>query len=382
MAEGDRDPARKAVRRPPGPLLLLQTLLSRECVVEPRSQAHPQDLPLAGRGEELAHRCAARASLRDAPGGLAADRPGGSRRMARRSPQGHRQGPLGRPVQAVNDPHLSGEARRLRPAGAGRLQAHRASPPARSRTLADELLAAVASRPRASATRSTRCEPSIGGRWLAKRSASTRPSGASCPPRGGARPDRYPGEGAALVAALPAVRAGGRGRPPSTRGFGVVSCRRSGSASTSAPEDPSRALVGSVRGPVDPKSDAAADRAAARGAARLPGRAPAATGRRGEELVFGRRHGCVRALDRDDRAAGVGGRGSGADTLHEPTHLRLAADRRGENPKAVQEFMGHSTIAMTFVATGTCPGARDEVRERMDAYLEAEMAPHGTTAGQ
>ncbi len=45
--------------------------------------------------------------------------------------------------------------------------------------------------------------------------------------------------------------------------------------------------------------------------------------------------------------------------------------------------MGHSTITMTFDLYGHLfPGSRDEARARMDAYLEAEMAPHGTTAGQ
>lgn len=44
----------------------------------------------------------------------------------------------------------------------------------------------------------------------------------------------------------------------------------------------------------------------------------------------------------------------------------------GANPKAVQEFMGHSKIQTTFDVYGHLfPGSRDEVRERMDAYLEA-----------
>lgn len=43
----------------------------------------------------------------------------------------------------------------------------------------------------------------------------------------------------------------------------------------------------------------------------------------------------------------------------------------GVNAKAVQEFMGHSTITMPFGNYGhLLPGSRDEVRERMDAYLE------------
>lgn len=49
----------------------------------------------------------------------------------------------------------------------------------------------------------------------------------------------------------------------------------------------------------------------------------------------------------------------------------------GANPKAVQEFMGHSKIQTTFDTYGHLfPGSHDEVRLRMDAYLTAaaEMA--------
>jgi integrase len=62
--------------------------------------------------------------------------------------------------------------------------------------------------------------------------------------------------------------------------------------------------------------------------------------------------------------------------LHECRHTfasLLIASR--ENPKAVQEFMGHATITMTFDLYGHLfPGSRDEARARMDAYLEAELA--------
>lgn len=44
--------------------------------------------------------------------------------------------------------------------------------------------------------------------------------------------------------------------------------------------------------------------------------------------------------------------------------------------------MGHSKIQTTFDVYGHLfPGARDEVRERMDAYLEAELS-RGRTMGQ
>ena len=42
----------------------------------------------------------------------------------------------------------------------------------------------------------------------------------------------------------------------------------------------------------------------------------------------------------------------------------------GENPKAVQEFLGHATITMTFDRYGhLMPGSRDQARARVDAYL-------------
>lgn len=60
-------------------------------------------------------------------------------------------------------------------------------------------------------------------------------------------------------------------------------------------------------------------------------------------------------------------------TLHDARHTfaSLLIDV-GANPKAIQEFMGHSTIQMTFDVYGhLMPGKRDEVREQLDAYLDA-----------
>jgi integrase len=60
-------------------------------------------------------------------------------------------------------------------------------------------------------------------------------------------------------------------------------------------------------------------------------------------------------------------------TLHECRHTfaSLLIDS-GANPKTVQEFMGHSKVQTTFDVYGHLfPGSRDEVRERMDAYLLA-----------
>jgi integrase len=71
-------------------------------------------------------------------------------------------------------------------------------------------------------------------------------------------------------------------------------------------------------------------------------------------------------------------------TLHNCRHsfasLLIAS---GENPKAVQEFMGHSTITMTFDLYGHLfPGSRDEARARMDTYLEAELVEAGPIVDQ
>jgi integrase len=58
-------------------------------------------------------------------------------------------------------------------------------------------------------------------------------------------------------------------------------------------------------------------------------------------------------------------------TLHECRHTfaSLLIDA-GVNPKAIQEFMGHATIEETFSRYGhLMPGARDQARELVDAYL-------------
>lgn len=78
-----------------------------------------------------------------------------------------------------------------------------------------------------------------------------------------------------------------------------------------------------------------------------------------------------------DRASSIGHENSPArrDLRHERRHTfaSLLIDS-GANPKAIQDFMGHSMghskIQMTFDVYGhLLPGSRDEVRKRMDAYL-------------
>ena len=63
-------------------------------------------------------------------------------------------------------------------------------------------------------------------------------------------------------------------------------------------------------------------------------------------------------------------------TLHGCRHtcasLLIAS---GGNEKAVQEAMGHATITMTFDIYGHLfDGNREQLRDRADAYIEAELA--------
>lgn len=59
--------------------------------------------------------------------------------------------------------------------------------------------------------------------------------------------------------------------------------------------------------------------------------------------------------------------------LHECRHTAasILIDAGINNPKAIMEFMGHTTITETYDRYGhLMPGSRDEVRARVDAYLE------------
>jgi integrase len=113
------------------------------------------------------------------------------------------------------------------------------------------------------------------------------------------------------------------------------------------------------------------------------------TGRSGDDLIFGR------SLREAFYASTVDGRAKRAwaaankrereaaererreSELLVPISLHLCRHTfaslmidAGANPKAIQEFMGHSKIQTTFDVYGhLLPGSRDEVRERMDAYL-------------
>ncbi|MEK6271393.1 MAG: site-specific integrase [Actinomycetota bacterium] len=97
--------------------------------------------------------------------------------------------------------------------------------------------------------------------------------------------------------------------------------------------------------------------------------------REGDELVFGRTATLPFAPMAVGKRAKRVWKEAGLEpiTLHECRHTfaSLLIDS-GTNPKAVQQFMGHSKIQTTFDTYGHLfPGSHDEVRERMDAYLEA-----------
>jgi integrase len=111
-----------------------------------------------------------------------------------------------------------------------------------------------------------------------------------------------------------------------------------------------------------------------------------ATGRSGDDLLFGRTPADpfvpTTVAARADKAWAA----AKLDriTLHECRHtfasLLIAS---GENPKAVQEFLGHATITMTFDLYGHLfPVSRDEARARMDDYLAAELAAADDTRGE
>jgi hypothetical protein len=100
------------------------------------------------------------------------------------------------------------------------------------------------------------------------------------------------------------------------------------------------------------------------------------TKRSGEELIFGRTTEAAfvsstinyHAQDRWEH------KGLRPITMHECRHTfaSLLIDA-GANPKALQAFMGHSNIGITFDTYGhLLPGSREEVRRLMDKYLADE----------
>jgi integrase len=115
------------------------------------------------------------------------------------------------------------------------------------------------------------------------------------------------------------------------------------------------------------------------------------SGRDGEDLVFGRsatepfspstaREAAGRAWKRANKAETEAAERDERKpallvpiTLHECRHTfaSLLIDA-GVNAKAIQTFMGHATIEMTFGQYGhLMPGSREQARELVDAYLDA-----------
>lgn len=104
------------------------------------------------------------------------------------------------------------------------------------------------------------------------------------------------------------------------------------------------------------------------------------TGRSGDELVFGRtssdpfvpstlRNHALDAWANPEKPLKPIG-------LHECRHTfaSLLIDA-GANAKAIQEFMGHATIQMTFDRYGhLMPGRRDEIRTQLDSYMRGTDA--------
>jgi integrase len=103
------------------------------------------------------------------------------------------------------------------------------------------------------------------------------------------------------------------------------------------------------------------------------------TGRSGDDLVFGRTASDPFSPPVIGVRAKAAWEAAGLDpiTLHESRHTfaSLLIDS-GANLKAIQEFMGHSKIQTTFdTYCHLIEGSRDEVRRRMDAYLDGAGDP-------
>lgn len=102
-----------------------------------------------------------------------------------------------------------------------------------------------------------------------------------------------------------------------------------------------------------------------------------ASGRRGDDLVFGATPSSPFAPKRFQDAADAAWREAGLDriTLHECRHtfasLMIAA---GVNAKALSTYMGHANIAITMDKYGhLMPGNEDQAAGLLDAYLAGAM---------
>lgn len=109
------------------------------------------------------------------------------------------------------------------------------------------------------------------------------------------------------------------------------------------------------------------------------------TRRSGDDLIFGRTETLAFAPMTIDKRARKAWREAGLEpiTLHDCRHTfaSLLIDA-GANAKAIQEFMGHKKITTTYDTYGhLLPGSREEIRLRMDAYLERRAGPTGAPTG-
>lgn len=98
------------------------------------------------------------------------------------------------------------------------------------------------------------------------------------------------------------------------------------------------------------------------------------TGRAGDDLIFGRTRieAFVASTTRSRARKAWLVEGLDPVKLHECRHTAasMLIDAGINNPKAIMEFMGHSTITETYDRYGhLMPGSRDEIRSKLDDYL-------------
>ena len=133
-------------------------------------------------------------------------------------------------------------------------------------------------------------------------------------------------------------------------------------------------------GPIDPKSETSTRTVPLLAALRdYLDEHKLATGRSGEELVFGRTSSEAFVPSTARSRAIDAWREAGIEPikLHDCRHSFASTliESGITNAKAIQEAMGHASITMTYDLYGhMLPGSRDEVRERADAYLGRQFA--------
>ena len=141
-----------------------------------------------------------------------------------------------------------------------------------------------------------------------------------------------------------------------------------------------------VEGPIEPKSEQSIRTLPLVGVLRdYLDEHKLATERGGADLAFGRtaQDPFVPSTIRNRARKAWSAAGLEPISLHECRHVfaSLLIDS-GENPKAIQAFMGHATIQMTFDKYGHLfSGSREQARVRLDAYLASAAPVAGLAAG-